>query len=81
MSFAGFDIGYQYEISKSAINYGFQHPIEFVENLEIRGGVIACYALIRNNLNDSAIYSLNDALLNCRGSTICSGHLILSHVV
>jgi hypothetical protein len=31
--------------------------------------VIFCYALIRNNINNSAIYSLNAALLNYRGPT------------
>jgi hypothetical protein len=40
-----------------------------------------CYALIRNNINNSAIFSLNAALLNFRGNTIYRGHPILSIVV
>jgi hypothetical protein len=42
---------------------------------------IFCYALIQNNINNSAIYSLNAALLNYRGPTTCRDHPILSIVV
>jgi hypothetical protein len=31
-------------------------------------GIIFCYTLIRSNINNSAIYSLNSALLNFRGA-------------
>ena len=44
-------------------------------------GVIFCYALIRNNINNSAICSSNAALLNFKGPTTCRGHPILSIVV
>ena len=35
--------GYNYEISNPPIKCRFQHPIQFVENLETRGGVTSCY--------------------------------------
>ena len=34
---------YKYEISKHPIKCRFQHPIQFVGNLETRGGVTSCY--------------------------------------
>ncbi len=37
------DCGYEYEISKPPIKCRFQHPIQFVGNLETRGGVTSCY--------------------------------------
>jgi len=37
------DSGYNYEISNPPIKCRFQHPIQFVENLETRGGVTSCY--------------------------------------
>jgi hypothetical protein len=38
-------------------------------------------ALIRNDINNSVIYSSNAALLSCRGPTICRGHPVLWIVV
>lgn len=35
--------GYKCEISKPAINYGFQQPIQFVENVETREGITSYY--------------------------------------
>jgi len=35
--------GYEYEISKPPIKWRFQYPIQFVENLETRGGVPSAY--------------------------------------
>jgi hypothetical protein len=37
------DCGYEYEISKPPIKCRFQHPIQFVGNLETREGVTSCY--------------------------------------
>ncbi|MHA1942232.1 MAG: hypothetical protein ACW97P_11025, partial [Candidatus Hodarchaeales archaeon] len=44
-------------------------------------GVLACYALIRNEIKKSAVYFLYAALSNSGGATICRGHPILWIVV
>jgi hypothetical protein len=59
----------------------FNNQYNLLKILKLGGGVIFCYAIIRNKNGKSAVYFLDTALSNYRGPTICRDHPILSIVV